>query len=964
STIKTAFGTKGSNRKRYRKLRPQAADPIAQVEQLLLNRGRGTVRQDCMEDIEEAWSELHAKLLAADTKYETNPAKAFKMLFKLVEPARTLLVQANQAYELAEQQELDRIGHEADFRQSLNTARGLLQSILDAGGDKPEPISTNLDNAEDLLRQFTESDAYDQAKEVLDGIVSNSLTSLAKYMTRAASLNEQIARTVSQENVQQATQLYDTVKTAVAQSQVDQAKQALKAFQEGLRTLQDDTALETMRQERTRELQRMSQLDPRDVYKRYHLKIEDIRRYPRDYASPTVKQHQTAVRQADKKFLAAVKLLEEAERDLKKVDEDSETGTLFARMDVESALLDANKALDVLKKALEDAGKPMAEHDGAVRKYYAALKKLNPRITFARALPQQAGGVDTAWKAERIAFDNALAAVKTEVDPPKRDYARGLPLLTTLETKINELSTARTNALNADVNTATDATHGSAQKSKALVDQLMQTPGLIREMQPQQQLKLLKSLREQLCFCKDCDQGFDATAFKNNNNRCPNKEADGVTDCNSVNVEIPAVCSNIDCLKPGIHSTGSPCPDCGNDDWWLLNYIRESFTYNDSSGIEVTKASPTRDLFVARAKMFTEMKLTPEFEQHDQQKRRETTLALRQDPMFEEAQENWSDWVDNNNTAKIEAFFNQAIKLQCRILGHNQQGLTREVPEGSGTIVDFPDVPVKVRLDTPNPPKPGLYGYCEPGFPTFIAINTTCRQFGDFKEQVDTIVHENAHAFQGMLVKKLKAEAPFDNNDKQTLLNDPNLGVQAQLFLENSESYVQNDTLQNTLQELELSHKAYRHEPFEEHSWTTGGTISKSLLVPPQIESFESRRTMRSKMWMVKEVTREADCTITLTERHGIYVDEWEGEMAGDKTLSLENIKKGGIIRSKRVKILDVLNEKQLQVDLDTSTYDPVVKLKFDDQNPKSPVINQGTDDTKVAGESMRLILDERIRDL
>ncbi|MCB9765083.1 MAG: hypothetical protein H6739_35240 [Alphaproteobacteria bacterium] len=950
TTIKTAFGSKSSNRKRYQELRPQAADPIADVELILLARGKGLLREDVLGDIEEEWTDLHGKLQAIDTKSEKDPGTAFKRLFKLVEPARTLLSRAQTDRQRAEQREQQRLEDKEHFEEMLQNAKFQIEHIVVCGADRPEPIATHLDDAEDLLNQLAESDQFLEAIGVLNGIIA-SLEELDWVMAQYVGAKRREPDDLTQSQQQDVTTWVNALLAAVKASKLDEAKAALgkyKAFVYGF--------------ERNQEVQReLNRLDPRDVYPRYHLKIEDILKYPKKYRSPQVAAHQMAVGKARAQYQGKIKLLETAEAAQKRAASGTGLDQLSAMLEAWDALEAASEALENLKTKLTEAGKPIADHDAAMRRYYAALKKLTPRITLARALPEQESGVDTPWKAERVAFDTALQAVRTEVNPPKRDFAQGLTLLTTLETRIDALSTARTTALNADINTATDGTHGSANKSKDLVLQLARTPGLIREMSPQQQLKLLKSLRTQLCFCKDCDQGFEVNAFANNGDRCPNKEADGVTDCNSINVDIPAYCEDDDCMEPWDFSGGGTCASCGAGDWQYEPKLAFRFKYKDSTGTNVTKNSLTRNLLIARAFMFKEMKLTDEFEQHDQQKRKETTTALRNDPMFEEARDNWSDWVRNNNTARIEAFFNQAIKIQCRILGHNQKGLSRTK---NGVTTQFPDVPVKVRLDTPNPPKPNLFGYCEAGFPTFIAINTTSDKFGDFKEQVDTIVHENAHAFQAMLVKKLKAEDPFTDTDKQELLNDPDLGVQAQLFLENEETYIDRDDFKGSSAARKLSSDAYRHEPFEEHSWTTGGTISKSLLVPPQIESFESSRAMKSKIWLVKAVTREARCTVTLNERHGIYGDEWEGEEASDKKLILENIKKGGSLRSAKVRIIEVIDEFRLQLNLDTSTYDPLVKLTFDETDPKRPVLNQGTDNDKVAGESIRLILNERVKDL
>ncbi|MCB9765085.1 MAG: hypothetical protein H6739_35250 [Alphaproteobacteria bacterium] len=946
TTIKVAFSVKASNRQRFKKLLPLAVTPLEEVRMLLVSPGAETVPEDRLADLAERWAELDGLLHAARALSRAKPGPAFKQLFKIVEPARTLLTTVKVEVEAAKRIEAERREHERAFSERLDIAKGHLRIILDSGGVRPEPITTNLEGFEALLNRRHAVDQYDQARAKVDEMVSDPLIGLATQMARAGALKRRVPADLPKGLARSFDQLFQGVTVAVRDGQVAVARAAVEALKEFI-------VPHILRDERDRALQPSGRPDPRDAYQRLQLKIRDILDYPSSYASRAVRRQQKSVRRARRKVRTRLALLDEAERDLQETASDADPGQLFARMDVEAALEDTHKALDALKQALADAVRPLADHDAELRRYYAALKTLKPRVTFANAQPTQEDGVDTPWKAQRLDFDKALAAVKAAVDPPKRRYKEGRALLRPLEEAIDALSAARTAALNADIDAATDATHGSARKTKALVDTLAETPGLIAEMKPEQQLKVLEGLRTQLWFCNTCDHGFDHRAFRRRGNRCPNTLADGATACNSTDVDIPAVCNNEDCRTSGLFTRTNPCPDCGSTRWTVTRTIRARF----SNG----KPSPNRDLLVTRAKMFSEMKLTPAFEEHDQKKRRETIAALREDKLFAEAREHWATWVKDNNTAKIEAFFNQAIRIQCRILGHDQKGLTRT---RDGTTHHFPDVPVKVRLDTPDPPKPHEYGHCEAGFPTWISINTTNRQFGDFKEQVDTIVHENAHAFQHMLTRKLRPEDPFDDSHRDALLHDPALGMQARLFLENEKSYVKNDTLNADDAERAMSRRAYRHEPLEEHAWSTGGTISSALLVPPQIESFSSKDTLRSRIWFVQEVSRASLCTLTLAERHGLYVGEWEGEQASDKQLTLENIKKGNKLQSVRVRIRQVIDAYTLELTLDTRSYDPLRLLSFDHLEHPSKVLEQGIDVNRVAGESIRLILHERASDL
>jgi hypothetical protein len=69
---------------------------------------------------------------------------------------------------------------------------------------------------------------------------------------------------------------------------------------------------------------------------------------------------------------------------------------------------------------------------------------------------------------------------------------------------------------------------------------------------------------------------------------------------------------------------------------------------------------------------------------------------------------------------------------------------------------------------------------------------------------------------------------------------------------------------------------------------------------------------------VVTSLSRTANASIRLQDRHGIYVDEWEGERASDKKLTLEGV--SGLSPSQRLTVQSVVNEYTLQLDLDASS--------------------------------------------
>ncbi|MCB9766388.1 MAG: hypothetical protein H6739_41820 [Alphaproteobacteria bacterium] len=945
TTLKVAFSNADSTRRRFARLRPEAADPLAEVRTILDLPGPVTLPAEALKLLGSAWASLQQQLDIADAQLSTQPGSAFKSLFRIVEPARTLLTLTRQEHDKVLQEDAERRAALDACMESLEEAKRHIQFVLDRGCEAPDLVARNVADVEEVFPQFNAVQLV-EVKQALDGFVSDFLRPLRESVTRAAALKRSEPRNVPEDIARKSRRLLGAVKAAVKDSEVDEARAAVEAYAQFVADL-------LLRVERGQVVELPARPDPREALDGLKLQLRDVVDYPPEYASPAVLAHQKAVQVAWNEVLVCIDLQDKAERDLQHSTSGDEMAQHFAGLMLVEAMQDVQKALSALKQALSQARDVLAAHDAAMRRYYAALKKLMPRVTFAEALPLQEDGVDTPWKVQRVAFDKALAAVKAAVDPPKRDYGTGNQRLIDLKKAIDALSTARSTVYLADLDEATDVTHGSARQAQVLVERLAKTPGLIAEMKPDQQLRLLRTMRTQLCFCRSCAQGFDPQEFKDNGGRCPNLLVDGVTDCNSTDVELPTICANRDCLREGRPTPGNPCPACSGEDWQVVGSLRPT--------LRGGKPNPIRDLLVTRAKVLAEMKLTPEFEAFDQKKRRETKTALQKDQLFAKARGSWTTWVKNNDFEKIEAFYNRAIQLQCRILGHDQKDLSCQRGD---TVHTFPDAPVKARLHTPDPPEPEKDGYCEFGFPTFIVINTTSNQFGSFKEQVETILHENAHAFQAMLARKIMAKAPFDEEDREELLAHPELGLQASLFLENSLGYITTNSIQDDDVDFKLFARAYRHEPMEEHAWATGTAVSRSLLAPPLVESFMSSDTLRSRIWFVKEVSREHGCTVTLHERHGICPDEWEGDQPGDKLLTLERIRKDHDPFSATVRILEIVDEYRLQLDLDTRDYDPLVMLEFDPDDPKHPVLNKGTDPTKIAGESIRLVLHEWVQDL
>lgn len=282
-----------------------------------------------------------------------------------------------------------------------------------------------------------------------------------------------------------------------------------------------------------------------------------------------------------------------------------------------------------------------------------------------------------------------------------------------------------------------------------------------------------------------------------------------------------------------------------------------------------------------------------------------TPESLAAKKAWKKNEDNWAAWTGTDpkqpgakDIPKVQGIFQKIAEMQFKEL-IKLSGL-----DPDNLPLNFPDPPVNVRVVTLNA---STFGSTSTDFPATIKINSAHRMFGDYKEMMDTILHENAHAWQMMIIKQFKGEGPFGPQEQAKVKGGtalPAMKVQAELFAENLTSYAG-------------SGDPYRHEPLEEHAWTMGGKSSQALLVPPPKRSFDSSKGLKNKFWVVSSMSRSATARVRLTERHGIYVAEWEGERAKDKKLTLEGVP--GLSPTTRLVVDEVIDEFTLQLTYNAS---------------------------------------------
>jgi hypothetical protein len=647
-------------------------------------------------------------------------------------------------------------------------------------------------------------------------------------------------------------------------------------------------------------------------YDKLALRRDDILLYPEAYCSDDLKDIRRKIDEEDKKVAAIgdPKDAEEAEK--------------------------AVAAVDALEKEIEKGAPKFRAHDKEVRKYFAELKKLRPKIQLADSLPASGSGGDSPWKSERLAYDAQRLSLITEQN--KKEFKKANQEIPKLIVAIDNLVKKKLEQVKTQVDDAT-GTDGSAVKSKKLVDEMYSTPGLLSSMGPEMQLKLLETLRTKTVSCKACGKGMSKKEFEANGNKCISNLA---TPCPADQIETAKKCK-----KCGTPSSGTNCQKvCDHDqkNKWHNCVCGENFKYNGSkptcskcgkkgsSNItfegnfcgscgkqwgggkkctakcnstekkidEVLSKNRNRDLLDARAKVLGKMTMDEKFVELDKENRKEIAKQLREFDEFNQAEEKWAEWVKDGDLTKIQTVLEKIVEKQCKILGHDQY------PGHSGPTITL-------VLTDPTSDKnmsASAYGYCEPGFPTSIKLNKAHSGFNDFKEVVDTIIHENSHAWQEMIMKKLKGESPYTEADKKSIEENDDLKVQAKMFLENDQTYIQS----------KISDEAYRHEPLEEHAWNAGGATSAMLLVPPAVQSMKSSELMKSKTFFLKSIKREANAKMVTKERHGIYSSEWEGQEPEDKVLTFEYLdRSSGTVQKQNISIISVDNEVTITTDFDAS---------------------------------------------
>jgi hypothetical protein len=252
-------------------------------------------------------------------------------------------------------------------------------------------------------------------------------------------------------------------------------------------------------------------------------------------------------------------------------------------------------------------------------------------------------------------------------------------------------------------------------------------------------------------------------------------------------------------------------------------YLKKLRTGTDGNPRALTDAEKE-----ARNHLYMHIQLDPKFVKEDKKKRDKIVKLFQKDKKFKQARDNWKDMGDDEK----KKFLAYAVKVQCKVMGHPEPEINLVSErmcknEGPPQCVDY-----RVKKDSSLlPPCPTCgdrdnvgfsYGGCsgEGGIttdPAKIKINTVPEAgWTDFAEQLDSIMHENAHAYQMYVAYELMDKTPPGIKE-----DDPNYD-QAMLFWEN---------------EIGAGYQppgedCYDTQPLERHAWAFGPAIRNGTVGP------------------------------------------------------------------------------------------------------------------------------------
>lgn len=224
-------------------------------------------------------------------------------------------------------------------------------------------------------------------------------------------------------------------------------------------------------------------------------------------------------------------------------------------------------------------------------------------------------------------------------------------------------------------------------------------------------------------------------------------------------------------------------------------------TLRETAGEDID-ADNTPDLHKARCKLYDHMKMQPEFVGANQVNKDEVVKRLRNDPKVAEATKDWAQW----DQKKRLGFLEYVAEQQCKVMGQPQPKLKpfSQPADSSGGI---------------------LFGGCDLSMlngskTSTITINThKDANFDNIEEQMNTMLHENAHNYQLDLIARYRKDT---TGLSKLTADERKLVPQIMMWDENAQGYVPEGS-------------SYNKQPLEVHAWGFGNEAAAGVLGPQDV---------------------------------------------------------------------------------------------------------------------------------
>ena len=174
---------------------------------------------------------------------------------------------------------------------------------------------------------------------------------------------------------------------------------------------------------------------------------------------------------------------------------------------------------------------------------------------------------------------------------------------------------------------------------------------------------------------------------------------------------------------------------------------------------------------------------------------------LAKDPVVQQAFKNWRDWTRDpaalaGNAGNIKAVMEKVLAVQSRRLGLD------------------PPTPVDTYEDPSNPGDCGGFN----GSTGKISLNVRSGDFGSFKELLDTLTHENTHAYQEKLIGDFRAG--------KITPGSPDYAAAMVLEMNDNQGYVSPDESEEYVDYCNAHglpvQSPYKKQVCEQHAWRAG----------------------------------------------------------------------------------------------------------------------------------------------